>query len=285
MEFEKSGRTAAAIGLSFAALVAAPASAHHSWSTYAWNMDGASIGVPIYDNTTAEWRGHVAEAVDYWNASEVIDAPVMLGNNSSCSFITNTIQVCNADYGSSGWLGLASIALSNGKIIAGSTKLNDHYFADQRYNSYSWRQLVTCQEIGHDYGLAHQDEDFNTDATTSCMEYTSQPSNNEHPDFHDYEQLLIIYAGGTTDGGGGTTDGGGTGGGGKGKGGGSGSGKGGGPKTRVNLPAVGNTPDSWGRPVDYLPNGKPHVFVREAAGMKFVTHVTYAPDEGGEHHH
>ena len=279
-------RKAAMLGLSLAALVATPASAHHAWGTYAWEFDGVAVDIPVYDNTTDEWRPYVQEAVDYWNASDVISMPMTFGNNSSCSFMTHTIQVCNADFGANGWLGLASIALSNGHIIAASTKLNDHYFSEA-YNSYSWRQLVTCQELGHDLGLAHQDEDFATDATQSCMEYTSRPADNEHPDWHDYEQLALIYVAGGTDGGGGTTDGG-TDGGGKGKGGGKGSGgggKGGGPKSRVNLPAVGNTPESWGRPVDYLPNGRPHVFVKESAGMKFVTHVTYAPDEGGDHDH
>ena len=52
---------------------------------------------------------------------------------------------------------------------------------------------MTCQEIGHDYGLGHQDEDFSTDATSSCMEYTSIPAGNEHPDAHDYNQLLSVY--------------------------------------------------------------------------------------------
>ena len=266
--------------LGCATLAATGASAHHAWSTYAWNFDGTAVSVAVVDNTSAKWRSYVQEAVGDWNASEVIEAPLEYGNNSSCAMTTNTIQVCNADYGANGWLGLASIALSNGKIVAGTTKLNDNYFNREAYDTYSWRQLVTCQEIGHDYGLGHQNENFSTDETTSCMEYTSWPQDNEHPDFHDYEQLVAIYTGST--GGGGDTGGGGGGkGGGKG-GGGKGGGKG--KNTRTSLPDVGNTPTNWGRPVAYLPNGKPHVFVKESSGMKFVTHVTWAPDEG-EHDH
>ena len=73
-----------------------------------------------------------------------------------------------------------------------------------------------------------------------------------------------------------------------GNGGGKPDGKGGGKgKNKVVLPAVGNTPASWGRPVDYLPNGKPFKFERFSNGIKFVTHVSWAPDEDpghGDHH-
>ena len=50
-----------------------------------------------------------------------------------------------------------------------------------------------CQEIGHTFGLDHQDEsgaDFHT-----CMDYATNPdADNMHPNTHDYEELAIIYA-------------------------------------------------------------------------------------------
>jgi hypothetical protein len=48
-----------------------------------------------------------------------------------------------------------------------------------------------CQEIGHDFGLAHQDEsgaDLNT-----CMDY-SNALDNPSPNSHDYQQLQTIYS-------------------------------------------------------------------------------------------
>ena len=51
-----------------------------------------------------------------------------------------------------------------------------------------------CQEVGHTLGLDHQDEDFNNPPLGSCMDYTSDPTPNQHPNQHDYEQLEIIYA-------------------------------------------------------------------------------------------
>ncbi|MBI1895150.1 MAG: hypothetical protein HYS04_01245, partial [Acidobacteria bacterium] len=40
----------------------------------------------------------------------------------------------------------------------------------------------------------HQDEDFNNPNLGTCMDYTSNPSSNQHPNQHDYDQLELIYA-------------------------------------------------------------------------------------------
>jgi len=258
------------------ALVATAAEARHSWKKYEWFYDGTNpISAPVVDNTTGDWSERVDTAVQNWNQSSRIASIQMSGSNSNCDFVTTEIQVCNGDYGDNGWLGIASIAINGNEIIAGYTKLNDFYFAQDRYNTESWKQLVTCQEIGHTYGLAHQNENFLTDATTSCMEYTSWPEGNEHPDQHDYDQLETMYSsGGTSTGGGGNKGGGGGGGGGRGK--------------PTVLPSVGNTPSSWGRPVDYLPNGKPFVYERNMGSYRVLTHVTWAIEfapEPGDHHH
>ena len=51
-----------------------------------------------------------------------------------------------------------------------------------------------CQEVGHTLGLDHQDEDFDNRNLGTCMDYTSDPTTNQHPNQHDYEQLEIIYS-------------------------------------------------------------------------------------------
>src|SRR4029453_18777977 len=62
-------------------------------------------------------------------------------------------------------------------------------------------QLVTCQEIAHGFGLDHPDENFSNRNLGSCMGYTSDPDgggafglSNEHPNSHDYEELVVIYS-------------------------------------------------------------------------------------------
>ena len=49
---------------------------------------------------------------------------------------------------------------------------------------------MICQEIGHTWGLGHQDES-GADKNT-CMDYSSALDNPE-PNRHDFEQLALIY--------------------------------------------------------------------------------------------
>jgi hypothetical protein len=75
--------------------------------------------------------------------------------------------------------------------------VNDTYFTQAQYNTPAWRRLVMCQEIAHDFGLDHQDENFNNPNLGTCMDYTSDPDgppSNEHPNQHDYDQLVSIYS-------------------------------------------------------------------------------------------
>ena len=104
------------------------------------------------------------------------------------------MEVCSSAYGNTGWLGVAQIWLSGGHIAQGAVKLNDTYFSTSTYNTPAWRNLVTCQEVGHTFGLAHQDENFSNPPLGSCMDYSSDPTPNQHPNAHDYEELGIIYA-------------------------------------------------------------------------------------------
>ena len=103
--------------------------------------------------------------------------------------------MCNAAYGQTGWLGVASISITTGNHISrGSVKLNDTYFAMAQYNTPAYRQLVTCQEVGHTFGLAHQAENFTNPNLGTCMDYTNSPGANQHPNTHDYDQLVTIYS-------------------------------------------------------------------------------------------
>jgi hypothetical protein len=104
--------------------------------------------------------------------------------------IAGKIRSCNASYGFNGWLGLATINLSGTHITQATTKMNDSYLNSSSYTATN-RQHVMCQEIGHDFGLDHQDEsgaDLNT-----CMDYDNNLGN-PHPNAHDYQQLETIYS-------------------------------------------------------------------------------------------
>lgn len=207
---------AATVGL------ASGANADHSWGDYHWARTTSSFDLTVINSTTSDWSARVTEAIGDWSTSSVLNMVEEAGDTSNktrrqCKGGTGTVRVCNLAYGNTGWLGVAGISIdSNGHITTGYTKLNDTYYADPFYDNYEWRQSVTCQELGHNVGLAHQDEDFGNQSLFSCMDYQNPPY--EYPNAHDYEQLETIYghtdsydsyAGGSGGGGGGGGDGGG----------------------------------------------------------------------------
>lgn len=266
-------RVAALAAVSAAVVVVAtPALGFHRWSTYHWQKgnDGL-VKPPVVTKITSIWQSYVNTAVIDWNKSSVIESPGPTAasgvNAKTCRAQAGKILVCNAKYGQNGWLGIASIWLSGGHITQGTTKLNDTYFNMARYNTPAWRAAVTCQEIGHDYGLGHQDEDFNTDATNSCMEYTAIPEGNEHPDAHDYGELdNVIYAHSHSTF---TAV--------------SPSGPGNSGSTPASLDGAmpGDGPAEWGRPIHRDAQGRPDVFVQDLGnGRKKITHVLWAIGEG-----
>ena len=269
-------RVAALAAVSIAAL-SAPALGFHRWSTYHWQKanDGL-VKPPVVTAITPGWQSYVNTAVVDWNKSSVIQSPGPTATNGvdpkQCRAQAGKILVCNAAYGQRGWLGIASIWLSGGHISQGTTKLNDTYFAMARYNTPAWRAAVTCQEIGHDYGLGHQDEDFNTDATTSCMEYTSIPAGNEHPDQHDYAELdNAIYGHADSTNFAAVSP-----------------GKSGSSAASLNGAIPGDGPAQWGRAIHTDAQGRPDVFEQDLGnGNKKITHVLWAIGEGpqGGHHH
>ena len=179
------------------AIFASAAAAGHSWGDYHWARTANPFTVPLGDNVTntaySNWEGALGEASADWTASSVLDSPVtggQAGNPKRCAAKDGRIEVCNASYGPNGWLGLASIWTSGSHIVRATAKMNDTYYNSTRYD-YTAERHVMCQEVGHGYGLGHQDEsgaDLNT-----CMDY-SNALDNADPNQHDYDLLGSIYS-------------------------------------------------------------------------------------------
>lgn len=191
---------AAATAAALAALVfpAAPAHANHAWSNYHWARTANPFTIKLDSNITSAWTSYLSVASADWTASAVLNTTIQtgsFGSKTSCTPTTGHVEVCNAAYGQTGWLGVASISITTGNHISrGSVKLNDTYFAQAQYNTPAYRQLVTCQEVGHTFGLAHQDENFTNPNLGTCMDYTNSPGTNQHPNTHDYNELVTIYS-------------------------------------------------------------------------------------------
>lgn len=177
-------------------LMVGVALASHSWGGYHWARTANPFLLKLGDNVSSVWDARLALAASDWSVSSVLDALVVSGkaNPKNCKPTSGRVEVCNSGYGRNGWLGIASIWASGKHIVQGVVKMNDTYFKMSAYNTPAWRNLVMCQEVGHTLGLDHQDEDFSNAALGTCMDYTSDPTPNQHPDQHDYEMLETIYA-------------------------------------------------------------------------------------------
>ena len=190
------------VALSIAGLVAAaaapPAAASHSWGGYHWARKSNPFTVKLGDDVSSAWDTYLRGAATDWSkdtAGNPVNATVVAGltRPKPCKATTGRVEVCSASYGNNGWLGLAQIWVSGKHIVKGVVKVNDYYYSMPKYNNATWRAMVVCQEVGHTFGLDHQDEsgaDFHT-----CMDYADEPDlDNTHPNTHDYEQLASIYA-------------------------------------------------------------------------------------------
>lgn len=189
-------------------LFSSTASASHSWGEYHWrSTQKAPVTIRVADNLSGLWSSGFLNPIankweiGYTSQSETIPSAVVprvengaLTNVRKCSAVAGTVQVCNTTYGNNGWLGVAQIWISDGHITQGTVKLNDTYFNTATYNTSAWRNLVLCQEIGHTFGLDHQDENFTNGNLGTCMDYTNSPESNQWPNKHDFEQLRDIYA-------------------------------------------------------------------------------------------
>jgi hypothetical protein len=200
--------SALAVLLALAAFSPA-AQANHSWGKYHWARQSNPFTLQLADNVSGDnvssgWDGYLRTTSADWSVSSVLDTTVVPGtrNPTTCTPTSGRVEVCNAAYGTNGWLGVAQIWVSRRHIVQGTTKVNDTYFSTPKYNTDAWRNLVMCQEVGHTFGLDHQDENFNNTNLGTCMDYTNDPSglagtngtlSNQHPNPHDYEQLATIY--------------------------------------------------------------------------------------------
>ena len=280
--------------VSVAAIAAVgPATANHQWGSYHWARTANPLTLKINTALTGQWPAIVQKSIGEWNQSSVLNfaqsganganSYLFASGNSAkqCNPIAGQILVCSALYGQRGWLGIASIWANGNHITQGTTKLNDTYFKQARYNTPYWRAMVACQEVGHDFGLGHVNETFTDKNTGSCMDYSNDPSGrnaqngpleNDAPNQHDYDLLASMYA--HTDGTNTATS--------------SASTNFGErqvgqavrePKTYA---GSGDTAAEWGSAVRRDGKGRPDMFIRRFPdGTLKITHVLWTPDAKG----
>lgn len=181
--------------LAILAFISSQVFANHSWGGYHWARIANPFTLKLGDNVSSIWDSYLATTASDWSVSSVLDLIIVGGGGGkNCRPTGGRVEVCNRKYGNNGWLGLAQIWVSGSHIVQATTKVNDTYFNSPTYNTAAWKNLVMCQEVGHTLGLDHQDEIFNNTNLGTCMDYTSSPDSNQHPNQHDYDMLEEIYA-------------------------------------------------------------------------------------------
>lgn len=278
-------------------------SASHSWGPYHWSTEKLPLQLVVGDNLTigSPWdtgyflrdyvitpwnrgcEGDVGGTLDSCRgaqpsgeagkiSSQVELNPVSSNKDPSTCFPTlGRVEVCNYTYGDNGWLGIAQIWTKGPHIQQAVAKLNDTYFNQAPYSANDWRALVICQEVGHTFGLDHQDENFGNPNLGTCMDYTGIPGGtspddpnnpaNVYPNYHDFEQLILIYHTHTPSGGG------------------SGGGKGGKGKPEIPPAMYENLNDraKWGVLRRETNNGRTALYDRDlGGGQRLFTFVIWA---------
>lgn len=178
------------------------ANATNSWGGYHWARTANPFTLELGDNVSTAWDSYLATTSKDWSESTVLDTTIVPGRTKgNCQPTTGRVEVCNKTYGATGWLGVASVWVSGTHIVKGTVKLNDTYFNTATYNTTAWKNLVMCQEVGHTFGLDHQDETLANTNLGTCMDYTNDPDgtvkgqlSNVRPNQHDYDQLITIYS-------------------------------------------------------------------------------------------
>jgi hypothetical protein len=191
-----------AVAIAAITAISAPAAfANHSWNGYHWARTANPFTIKLGDNVSGLWDGMLVTASTDWTQSNVLDTTVVAGSTrpKPCKATSGRVEVCSGSYGNTGWLGVATIWLQSGTahIVQGTVKNNDYYFGNSsyQYNNTAEMQHVICQEIGHTFGLDHQDE--SGISLNTCMDYYHNTSVSDtrstHPNSHDYQELSTIY--------------------------------------------------------------------------------------------
>lgn len=97
---------------------------------------------------------------------------------------TDHINAYAGSYGSTGWLGIAEVQRYSGCTIQqGRSRLNNSYLASY---SRTAKKHVACQEVGHLFGLHH-----NQGSSTTCMNDAILTA--PQPNSHDQSMIASIY--------------------------------------------------------------------------------------------
>lgn len=163
-------------GLLYANVQAASASRlPHNW--WAWHWDKSTIYVAVWS-----YQSQARAAIRDWNDMTDLRLPELSSHTN--------ISVWGANYGATGWGGLASIESYSWdwhcwwwcKIDHAHARFNSYYSG---WNSW-WARGVFCQEVGHTFGLDHNN-------SGGCMGLGYYAGSSNRPSSHDVSDVNSKY--------------------------------------------------------------------------------------------
>ncbi len=155
--------------------------ATHRWGCWIQPTNAPNFYNGANGEYTAIFDEVVSQNFDSWDNSTIMDLPRVGGPGF------NTISGYNGFYGGTGWLGLATILQSSGCTInEGRSDLNQSYLDNGSYSRTN-KLHVACQEVGHLFGLDH-----NEGANDTCMNDLILTA--PHPNDHDRIMLNSMYS-------------------------------------------------------------------------------------------
>lgn len=171
--------------LLLAPLVPAAAQEDGAFGKVHWETKRVPFDLKVGENLNRDWPGFLDDAIDKWSQSSVVDMRVVAGetNPDQCRPTPGQVEVCNADYGDTGWLGLTRVYYTGNHLDEATVQLNDYFFnaRNGEYNTNKAREHTVCHELGHALGLPHP-----KDQSRSCvnddldlLERTLDPSNED----------------------------------------------------------------------------------------------------------
>ena len=158
-----------------------------AWASHRWGCwKYADYYIQFYNGCTGNYYTYVQQEAKTDSNSWSPYTDVFL-NPITASGTTDHLNCYNGNYGFNGWLGIAEIRRYSGcTILEGRCRLNQSYLDNAAYGyTTTNKKHVTCQEIGHLFGLNHQY------ASNTCMNDSilSQPQ----PNTHDRDLVNSIY--------------------------------------------------------------------------------------------
>lgn len=168
---------------------------------YSWkSKKGEGLELKIANALSADWHSYFDKAVADWDngTPDVMSLQTsVVSEDPECKPESGIMKVCNKDYGETGWKGINEILTQGSTIVASIAKMNEFYLGDNASGFGSkiedHRQYTMCHEIGHGFGLPHQDEDFTNKDLNSCMDYSNSPENNLVPNQVDWDSINTLY--------------------------------------------------------------------------------------------